>query len=228
MDTVKMRGFIKLTRVDDALEQFFSRIHVERLPLENTSLVGALGRILAENVVAEVNVPSFDRSAVDGYALRAEGTYGASRSNPQVFEILGAVKVGVSPKLNLKKQQAARIATGALMPGGADSIVMIEYTEKIDENRVEVYSAVTPGENVSKRGEDVQKGETILSGGHLLRPQDLGILAALGYNRVKVVRRPKVAILSTGDELVEFGKDVRLGEIIDSNRPTLMAMIKEL
>ena len=219
---------MKLTRIDDALKKFFSQVNIERLVTENIPTMEALGRILAEDVIAKVDVPSFDRSAVDGYVLRAEDTYGASPTNPVILDIIGVVEIGSSSKIILGKQQAMRIATGAAMPKGADSVVMIEYTEKIGEGKVEVYSSLTPGENVSKRGEDVEKGERILSKGTLLQPQDIGILAALGNSEVEVVKRPKVAILSTGNELVELGKNVELGKIIDANRPILMAMVKEL
>lgn len=228
MDNVRMKGFAKLTKLEDALKMFFSQVEVRRLSMENISTTEALGRILAEGVVAEVDVPGFDRSAVDGYTLRAEGTYGVSPSNPIVFEVVGAVEIGLPSSNTLKKQQAMKIATGAAIPEGADSVVMIEYTEKIGDYKVEVYSSLSPGENVSKKGEDVKKGDRILSKGTLLQPQDIGILAAIGKGEVKVVRRPRVAVLSTGNELVELGENVKLGKIIDSNRLILMAMVREL
>ena len=228
MNNMKMRGFMRLTRVNTARKKFLSQVNVKRLPTENISTIKALSRVLAEDVVAEVDVPYFDRSAVDGYALRAEGTYGASRSNPIVFDVLGVVEIGSLSRLVLGKQQAASIATGAAIPEGADSVVMIEYTEQIEYDKVEVYRSLTPGGNVSIRGEDVKKGERILPKGILLQPQDIGILAALSYSKVRVVRMPRVAVLSTGNELVELGGNVGLGKIIDSNRPILMAMVKDL
>lgn len=114
------------------------------------------------------------------------------------------------------------------MPKGADSVIMVEFTEKIGDDKVEVYNSLTPGENVSSIGEDVKKGERILSRGTLLQPQDIGILVALGNTLVEVVRKPKVAVLSTGNELVELGENVELGKIIDTNRPILLAMVKAL
>lgn len=228
MDTVKMKGFTKLTRIDDALKKFFSQVNVETLSTENVPSMEALGRILAEDIIAKIDVPSFDRAAVDGYALRAEDTYGASSTNPMVFDVIGAVEIGFPSRITVGKQQAMRIATGAAIPRGADAAAMVEYTEKIGEERVEVQSSLTPGENVSKRGEDVKKGEKILSMGTRLQPQDLGIQAALGNSKVGVVRRPRVAILSTGNELVELGNRVERGRIIDANRPILTAMVKEV
>ncbi len=229
MGSVEMKGFTKLTRVEDALKKFFSRVKIEQLPAEKILIANALCRVLAEDIVAKIAVPGFDRAAVDGYVLRAEDTYGSSRTNPTVFDIVGVVDIGSSQsKIALRKREAMKIATGAAIPKGADAVVMIEYTEKIGDDRVEVYSSLTPGGNVSKKGEDVEIGEKILSKGNLLQPQDLGILAALGSGRVKVVKRPRVAILSTGNELVELGGSVEYGRIVDSNRPILTAMVKEL
>ncbi|MFH0748665.1 MAG: gephyrin-like molybdotransferase Glp [Candidatus Bathyarchaeota archaeon] len=228
MNNTKMQGFMKLTRVDVALKQFFQEIKVESLPVENTPTFDALGRVLAEDIVAEVNVPRFDRSAVDGYALSAKGTFGASRLNPVIFDFQGSVEIGSSSKISIGTQHTVRIATGAPIPPGVDSVVMIEDTEKIARDKVEVYKAVTPGENISRKGEDVKIGEKILSRGLLLQPQDLGILAALERSRVNVVRQPRVATLSTGNELVELGKSPEEAQIIDSNRPIIMAMVKEL
>lgn len=228
MDNVKMRGFMKLTRIDVALEKFFSQVSVERLAIERLPTTDILARVLAEDVVAESDLPNFDRSAVDGYALRSEETFGASRTNPVIFDILGTVEIGSPSKLVLGKQQALRIATGAPMPSGADSVVMVEFTEKVGDAKVEVYNSLTPGENVSSIGEDVKKGERILSRGTLLQPQDIGILVALGNKVVEVVKKPKVAVLSTGNELVELGENVELGKIIDTNRPILLAMVRAL
>lgn len=227
MDTVKMRGFMKLTRVDDALKEFFSKAEIKKQHAESIMTFDALGRVLAEDIIAKTDVPSFDRSAVDGYALRAEETYGASPTNPMILDVIGSVEIGFPSKTTLKKQQVMKIATGAAIPKGADSVVMIEYTETIGDNKVEVYSSLTPWENVSRKGEDVKRGEDILSKGTLLQPQDLGILVALGNSKVMVVKKPRVAVLSTGNELVELGERMDHGRIVDSNRPILMAMVKE-
>lgn len=228
MDTIKMRGFMKLTKVDDALKEFFDKAEMERLPAESIPTVDALSRVLAEDTIAMTDVPSFDRSAVDGYALKAEETYGASPTNPMIFDVVGSVEIGFPSKIILEKQQAIRIATGAAIPEGSDSVVMIEYTMKIGEHKVEVYSSMTPWENVSRKGEDVGRGEKVLLSGTLIQPQDIGILTALGEGEVMVVKKPRVAVLSTGNELVNLGDKIEHGMIFDSNRPILMSMVKEL
>ncbi len=228
MDSVKMKGFTQLTRVDSALVKFLEIVRIKRLPAETVQTVKALNRILSEDVIAQVDVPGFDRSAVDGYAVRAEETFGSSQTNPTVFDVIGGVEIGSPTTIDVGKQRAMRIATGAAVPKGTNAVVMVEYTEVISREKVEVYRALTPGENVSKRGEDVKRGENILAEGTLLQPQDLGILAALGVTRVKVVRRPRVAVLSTGNELVDLGDRVEYGKVIDSNRPILVALITAL
>jgi len=228
MDPVMMRGFMTLTRIDEALSLFFSKVDIARRPGERIPIAQALDRVLAEDVIAAVDVPDFDRAAVDGYAVKAEDTYGASSANPLVLDVVGTVEIGTPSKAILGRQQAMWIATGAAIPDGADAVVMVEYSEKISEERVEIHSSLTPWENVSRRGEDVQKGEKILLKGASLQPQDLGILAALGYNEVEIVEKPHIAVLSTGNELVAAGDTVEKGRVIDSNRPILTAMVESL
>ena len=228
MRDVRMRGFAELTSIDDALRKFFKEVNVERLPPEDFSALDSLGRVLAEDIIVPQDVPNFDRAAVDGYAVRAEDTYGASSTNPLVFDVIASSEIGVLSKVSVGRQQAVGIATGAPLPKGADAVVMVEYTEKIGGDKVEVYRSVPPGENVSMKGEDVKKGEKILSSGVILQPQDIGMLSALGMKRLKVVRKPSVAVFSTGNELVEPGDSVEVGKVVDSNRPTIMAMVKSL
>jgi len=227
MVDVRMRGFSELTSVDEALSRFLKEVQINRLPAETLLSVKALGRVLAEDVVCQKDVPPFDRSAVDGYAVRAEDVYGASQTNPVVLSIAGKSVVGVMPITTVGRQQAVRIATGAPLPVGADAVVMLEFTEETGLNKVEIYRPVTPEENVSKRGEDVKTGELILRSGTFLRSQDIAILAALGISKVKVTKRPRVAVLSTGDELSDLGTEASLGKIIDSNRPMILAMVEE-
>ncbi|MDQ1278928.1 MAG: molybdopterin molybdotransferase [Thermoproteota archaeon] len=228
MDTVKMKGFKKLTRVDDALNEFLVKGAMRNQLSETVRTFDALGRILAENVIAGTDVPAFDRSAVDGYVVKAEETYGASPTNPIIFDVVGTVEIGFPSKIVLGKQEAMRIATGAAIPAGADSVVMVEYSEKIGEKKVEIYSSLPPWENVSRKGEDVKNGEELLLRGTLLQPQDIGILTALGESIVTVTEKVKVAVLSTGNELLNLGDKMENGKIVDSNRPILMAMVKEL
>ena len=226
MAEIRMKGFAKLTPIDEALKAFFAKFHVDKLPSEEVPISATLNRVLARNIVCPRDVPPFDRSAMDGYAVRAEDVFGVSETNPVVLSLKGSSTVGKPPTEALKKGEAMRIATGAPMPKGADAVVMVEYTESTGSDKVEVYRPVAPGENVSSRGEDVKEGQLILRAGTFIKPQDIGIMAALGLTRVEVTKKPIVAVLSTGDELVDIGSEPLPGKIVDSNRPTLLAMVE--
>jgi molybdopterin molybdotransferase len=215
----KLRGFIKVTNVDEALEKLVSYAKVSVLEPETVTLNEALGRVLAIDIIAPHDLPNFDRSAVDGYAVFASDTFGASEFNPKKIRLITSGKI--------KSGTAMRVWTGSAMPAGADAVVMLEFVRP-QEDLIEVLKPVVPGQNVSPKGEDIRQGEVALKKGQRLRPQDLGLIAALGFVQVEVVRKPKVAILSTGDELVEPGYTPKIGQVIDSNRLILQAMIREL
>lgn len=223
---VRMKGFAEQTRVDDALKKYLKEVNIKSLQPEKIQLLAVLGRTLAEDVKAEIDVPYLDRSAVDGYAVKSSDTFGASTTNPIIIDVIGVAEMGRVPDINVRKLQAVRVATGAPLPRGADSVVMLEYTEKISEEKIELYRPGTPGRNVSKRGEDIKKGEKVLRKGTFLQPQDIGILAAIGIVYINVVRKPKVAILSTGNELIEPGKKISIGRTVDTNRFVLSAAVK--
>jgi molybdenum cofactor synthesis domain-containing protein len=193
---------------------------------EPLPIVTSLGRVLAKDVLCTRDVPPFDRSAVDGYAVKAEDVFGASETNPIVLNVKGKSSTGIIPDRVLEKGSTMQIATGAPMPRGADAVVMVEYTETTDSSRVEIYGTVTPGENVSLQGEDVKKNDLILKPGTFLKPQDIGILAALGVSEIDVMRKPRVGILSTGNELVSLGSEIPRGTIFDSNKPMLLSMVQ--
>lgn len=228
MKGVKMRGFIEQTMAEDALRKYLKEVNIKVLQPEEIQITDALGRTLAEDVKAEMDVPNFDRSAMDGYAVKSDDTFGASTTNPIVIDVIGTSKIGHVPSIGVGRLQAARIATGAPLPKGADSVVMLEYTEMIGEDKIEIYRPTTPGYNVSQRGEDVKRDERVLRKGTILQPQDIGILAAIGMVRVKVVRKPRVAILSTGNELIEPGEKVDIGKTVDANRFVLISSVKDL
>lgn len=215
----RLKGFAKLTKVEDALKVFFSELKPKTLESETIPVPDSLQRALAKDIIAPIDFPSFDRSTVDGYAVRASDTFGASEFSPRVLRLTN--------KDRISSGEATRIWTGYPIPEGADATVMLEYARE-SEGKVEILASVAPGTNVSKRGEDVKKSEVVLKKGLRIRPQDIGLLAALGYTKVKVVRRPRVGILSTGDELVELGSEVGKGKIIDVNRPITSSMIMEL
>ena len=216
---MRLKGFEKLTNIDEAFSTFLKRLKPERLGSERISTQAALGRVTAEDVLAENDLPTFDRSAVDGYAVRARDTFEASQFSPKILKLTENEVV--------HEKEAREIWTGNPLPKGADAAVMLEYTKRV-EGKIEVGISITPGENVSKRGEDVQKGKVAIKAGTRLRPHHLGLLAALGAAHVKVVKKPKVAIVSTGNELVELGHKAAPNRIIDTNRLIFSSMCQEL
>jgi len=181
---------------------------------------------VAENVKAPIDVPPFDRATMDGYAVVAEDTYGAGEGNPKPLKIAGKVTPGEEPKVEVAKGTAAEISTGAPIPPGADAVVMVEYTRH-EKNYVNIYRAVTPGENVMAAGSDIVAGETILRRGTVLTPRETGVLAALGITHIQCLSRPKVAVLSTGDEITAPGEALEYGRVYDINGRTLCHSIAE-
>jgi len=193
---------------------------------EEVGLLDAYGRILAENVKAPFNVPSFNRSIVDGYAVKAEDTFGADEERPIKLKVVGEVNVGETPKIAIKQGEAVEVATGAALPEGADAVVMVEYSNR-ENDEVLIYRSVVSGENTMKIGDDIKKGEKILEKGEVLGPRKIGVLAALGLTKVTVYKKPKVAVISTGPEIVEPGKSLPLGKVYDINSYTLSAAVCE-
>ncbi len=185
----------------------------------------ALGRITAVDLCAAEDLPAFPRATVDGYSLRAADTFGASEGLPAYFAVVGEVPMGRPATVSLSLGKAAGAYTGGMLAHNADAVVMVEHTQQVDATTIEVVSPVAPGENVVQPGEDIRQGETILPRGHLLRPQDLGGLTALGITRVNVKRRPRVAILSMGDEVVAPGVTPAPGQIRDVNSYTIAAQV---
>lgn len=183
----------------------------------------ALSLVTARNVLAEEDLPAYSRSSMDGYAVRARDCFGAGESNPVYLTVKARLAVDDSPQISLAPGECAEILTGGSMPAGADAVVMVEHTRQIAEDEIEVFRSLGPGDNIMLKGEDCKSGEIVLGGGKRLRPQDLGVLAALGHSRVEVFRRPRVAILSTGDELVPVDESPAPGKIRDVNSTTLAA-----
>ncbi|HID43723.1 MAG TPA: molybdopterin molybdotransferase MoeA [Archaeoglobaceae archaeon] len=224
---VRSKGFSKHVTVDEALKKFFSRIELKKPEKELIFLTEAVNRILAEDIISEFNIPHFDRAAVDGYAVRAEDTFGASFDNPLLLKIVDKVEIGEKRHVKIGKWEAVRIATGGKMPEGSNAVVMIEYTKRINGS-VEIYRSVTPNENVSVLGEDVKAGEIILKKGTVLKPQDVGMFAASGRKMVEVLKKPVVSVFSTGDELVDAGENLEEGNIVDTNRYAILSALKML
>jgi molybdopterin molybdotransferase len=220
---IRMRGFQDRAEVQDVLRLIDERAHP--LPSEPVGLADASGRVLAEDVVATVAVPGFDRAAMDGYALRAEETFGAGAYNPLELRILGEALPGRAYAGTVGPGHAVRIMTGAPLPVGADAVLPVEAAQE-ENGLVRVSEPISPGRHVGRRGEDIEPGCTVLRAGRVLRPQDLGLLASLGVPRVAVVRRPRVDILITGDELLPPGSRPEGYRIVDSNSVMLAALVR--
>ncbi len=221
------RIFKRLKGADEALRIFLNSVPMAPLDAEEVPIEDCLNRVLARDIVAHRDIPDFDRAAMDGYAVISADVLGASQINPALLRVVGRAEAGSRPGLRISEGEAVAVATGAPLPEGADAVVMVEDTRAISDSEIEVYSPVTPGENVQAAGEDVRAGEVILKRGTRLRPWDIGMLAALEIASVEVVRKPKVAIISTGDELAEPG-EARPGSIVNSSRFILSAMLEEL
>jgi len=219
----RMRGFRSRTSVEDVLGQIDRQ--VEKLESERLKLDQIGGRVLATDLVSTVDVPSFDRAAMDGFAVRGEETFGTDAYSPIAFEVVGRVRPGQFSNLSLQSGQAAEIATGAPLPPGSDTVVRVEATES-DGRFVRVFEPSPPGRHVGRLGEDIARGTVVLRAGRRLRPQDLGVLSSIGVDSVEVIRRPRVAILITGDELVAPGGSSTGPMIADANSPMLEALVE--
>lgn len=193
---------------------------------EAVDLADAVGRVLAAPVVAPEAVPGFLRSTMDGYAVAARDTFGASVGAPQYLEIKGEVAMGAAPARGVQPGEVLRVPTGGMLPDGADAVVMVEYTAEHPDQTLEIRRAVAPGENVLQPGEDAQAGELLFEAGTRLRPQDLGLLAALGIARLTAYQKPRVAILSSGDEIVAIKQRPGPGQVRDANAYLAAAQVQ--
>jgi molybdopterin molybdotransferase len=222
MRDVRMKGFAERADVEE-VERFLTS-HARPLEAEAVPLDDCIGRVLAEQVRARVNVPGFARSAMDGYAVRGEESFGASDYDPIAFRILGESMPGRPFEGSVGKGEAVRIMTGAPLPDGADAVVMAEVcSERAGE--VEISQAVAPHKNVGEVGEDIRQGDVLLEPGRRLRPQDAGLLASIGWARAACVRRPRVRLVVTGNELLPPGSTPSGAAIVDSNSVVLRGLL---
>lgn len=195
--------------------------------IEEVDIVIALHRFLAEEIVAPNDLPGFNRSTMDGYAIRAEDSFGATDSLPSYLKIIGEIKMGVKPEFKINPGEVVKISTGGMLPEGVNAVMMVEYTEQIDDATIEARRSISPWENVVREDEDLKTGEIILKKGHRLHPQDMGVLAGIGKTNIKIYRKPKIAIISTGNEIIPAKGEPRIGQIRDINSYTLGACIEE-
>jgi molybdopterin molybdotransferase len=221
-----MPEFLTLQPPDAALKMF-----LEKLPnvvgVERITSKEAINRVIAESILAPHSLPEFPRTTVDGYAVIASDTYGASESLPAYLKLIGEIRMGSDSGLSISSGECALIHTGGMVPAGADAIVMVEYTQVMGEKEVEILRSVAVGENIIEVGEDVQEGEEVIPIGKRLRPADIGGLLALGFTKVNVAKKPIVGIISTGDEVVEPNQKPEPGQVRDINSYTLSSLVKE-
>ena len=220
-----MRPFRDLIPFDKAL-----KILLENVPLieevEEVPIINAALRVLAEDVVSNISVPPFARAAEDGYAVIAQDTFGAGQYEPKKLRVVDRINTGEFKEIKIKSGEAVEVATGAMLPEGANAVVRVEDTEVEDDNLL-VYRAVHPGFDVAPEGEDIKRGDIVLKSGTELTPAKIGAIAAVGIDKVKVYRKPRVAILPTGDELIKPGEQLREGKIYDVNTYTISAIVNE-
>jgi molybdopterin molybdotransferase len=220
-----MLGREELISVEKALELLFGYAPFHRTSTTTVPLDQAYGMVTSMDILSPEDLPSFSRSTVDGYAVNAADTFGATDGLPAYLTITAEIFMGERPDFSLKQSEVAKIATGGMLPEGTDAVVMFEHTQQIDDTMIEVMKPVSPGENVIQAGEDAQKGALVLRSGHKLRPQDIGALAGLGITKVQVFAKPRVSILSTGDEIVPAHEPIQPGQVRDINAYTLSGLI---
>nr|MDO8098354.1 molybdopterin-binding protein [Candidatus Njordarchaeota archaeon] len=211
--------FLKVTRFEDAFTQIQKFVHpideAEKIPVNE-----AYNRVLSRDVESSIDVPHFPRSSRDGYAVIAADTFGAGEDKPVALRISGVVHMGEKPSIELRRGECARVSTGAMIPKGAESVVMVEHTAE-DHETVKFYRPASPGENVVKVGTDIRAGQLVLKRGRKLTMFDSGVLSSLGLSEIEVYRKPKVAIISTGNELLRAGERIQTGKVYDVNSVTI-------
>jgi len=218
--------FRKLVTFEEAQKTIDEHFKPISMGDEDVALLEAYNRVLKEDLISTLDVPSFDRSTVDGYAVKAEDTFGADENQPVTFNLSGVVFAGEQPKMILDKGEAVEIVTGAPLPEGADAVVMVEDVERLND-QLQVYTSVTPFMNVMKKGSDIKSGKIVLHAGQVLGASEIGALAALGLTKVRCFKPPIVAVLSIGNEVIEPGKILPTGKIFDINSYSLSTAVIE-
>jgi molybdopterin molybdotransferase len=216
--------FFKVLAPQEALKILLS---VAPVGAERGASVNARGRVLAEDLHSAVDLPHFHRAAMDGYAVRAKDTFGASQSLPAYLKLVGVMEMGKEASQLLNTGEAIRISTGGMMPPESDAVVMVEYTDETDGGLVEIHRGVSPWQNVIQIGDDIKKGELVFPCGRRLRAHDLGALTGVGISTITVFKRPRVALISTGDEIVDAETEPRPGQVRNINQHSLVGLIEE-
>ncbi|MGV9197677.1 MAG: gephyrin-like molybdotransferase Glp [Promethearchaeia archaeon] len=224
VERLRKVGFARLKPVDKVLEKLMAQLKQkdgEKVPTNK-----CLNRFLSKEVRSKINVPHFARAAMDGYAVKAKDTFGASPKNPKHLKLVDQIEIGEVKEISIEAGEAVRISTGAAIPEGANGVVMIEDTE-LEQNEITVYSAVAPGKNVAKKGEDIKERTTVLSKGVQLKAEHIGLLSSLGMKHINVSQKPRISIFATGNELLEAGEPLLENKIYDSNTPMVRSLVEQ-
>lgn len=219
-----MKSFFKVVTPEEARRTL---LEVAPVGAEKIATLQARGRVLAADLYSQVDLPHFHRAAMDGYAVQAKDTFGASASLPAYLKLVGTVEMGKEATHPLDKGEAIRISTGGMLPPDSDGVVMVEYTEEVGEGMVEIHRGVSPWQNVIQIGDDIKKGEPVFRRGRRLRAHDLGALTGIGISSLSVYKRPKVALISTGDEIVDADTEPLPGQVRNINQHSLAGLIEE-
>lgn len=220
--------FFNVVSVEEGRSMMLETFKEYNAEIETISILDATDRVLAEDIVACDTVPEFNRSTVDGYAVKSTDTHGASESIPSFLKLIGEVKMGEEAEGILSSGEAIYVPTGGMVPDGADAVIMIENAEKLDDSTLMVYKPLSFGENIILKGDDIKEGEKVIGKGKKLNPQDIGVLAALGISKVKAYRKPRFFIISTGDEIIDIDEKLSIGKVRDINSYALYSLITKV
>ncbi len=212
--------------LENAKELLFKSVNFKLLPEVEIEIKNSLNKVLSLAIISPEDLPDFTRSTMDGFAVNSSDTFGATEGLPAYLNITGEVLMGKQPAFKVKKGETAKIATGGVLPIGTDAVVMLEHTNLISEKLLEVLKPVSPGENTIQKGEDCKRNEVVLNKGHRIRPQDIGVLAGIGITKIWTYEKPKVAIITTGDEIVPASHPLMPGQVRDINSHTLSGLVE--
>jgi len=219
--------FFKVVSVNSAKKQLMDKFKNIHMNIFDEDIINATGKVLAEDIISNINVPEFNRSTVDGYAIKSFDSHGSSESMPSILSLKGEVRMGEEAKDEILPGEAIYVPTGGMIPKGSDSMIMIENTEKIDDGTIAIYKPISKNENIILKGDDIKKDQIIFKRGRKFKPQDIGTLSAMGISKVKVYNKLKFYIISTGDEIIDLDEKLEMGKVRDINGYALASLIKK-
>ncbi|MBC8590992.1 molybdopterin molybdotransferase MoeA [Wansuia hejianensis] len=220
--------FFDVVSIEEAIKLTKDNFRDYRFQLEEVHILKSIDRVVGEDIHSNIDVPEFNRSTVDGYGINIIDSHGATDSIPSILNILGQVKMGEETKYSIKSGDTVYIPTGGMIPKGVDGVVMIENTEKLDQDSLLIYKPISQGENIISQGDDIKKNSLIIREGRKITPEVMGVLAALGMEKVKVYKQPKFYIISTGDEIIDIDEELNLGKVRDINSYGLYGLVKKI